>query len=94
MEDTAYQTQETQIVAGDMVILYTDGLTEAMNAEQALFGQQRIVETVRGNGASPKHLLDSLSQAVAKFVDGAEQSDDLTMLAILYRGAAASQTGK
>ena len=89
MEDTAYQTQETQIVAGDMVMLYTDGLTEAMNAEQALFGQQRIVETVRGNGASPKHLLDSLSQAVAKFVDGAEQSDDLTMLAILYRGSAA-----
>lgn len=89
MEDTEYRTQETQIAPGDMVLLYTDGLTEAMNAEHELFGQQRIVETARDNGDSPRNLLDSLSEAVAGFVDGAEQSDDLTMLAILYRGSAA-----
>ena len=87
VEDTAYRTQETQIAPGDMVLLYTDGLTEAMNAEHELFGMQRIFQTIRGNEASPQQLLDGMSQAVAEYVAGAEQSDDLTMLAILYRGA-------
>lgn len=83
MEETRYQDQETQIVPGDMVMLFTDGLTEAMNAESALFGKERVVQAVRGE--SPQQLLDNMSQAVAGFVRGAEQSDDLTMLAIHFK---------
>ena len=83
MEETRYQDQETQIAPGDMVMLFTDGLTEAMNVESALFGKERVVKAVRGE--SPQQLLDNMSQAVAGFVHGAEQSDDLTMLAIHFK---------
>jgi len=104
MEETRYQDQETQIAPGDMIMLYTDGLTEAMNAEHELFGKARILQAICGrdsvvagntaNGGldlpevgteSPRQLLEGMSRAVAAFVCGAEQSDDLTMLAIQYK---------
>ena len=91
-EEKTYKDQETTIAPGDMVLLYTDGLTEAMNGEKELFGLDRIVNTIcDGNGKAlafdgPKHLLDTMSQAVSRFVNGAEQSDDLTMLVIKYKG--------
>ena len=96
MENATYRDFETEIAPGDMVMLYTDGLTEAMNSAQELFGQQRIVDAIKAVGAfeAPKQLLDTMSQAVAGFVCGAEQSDDLTMLAILYKGPAAGLAGK
>ena len=91
MENAKYQDMETDIAPGDMIMLYTDGLTEAMNEEEKMFGYPRIVSTIGdapGEGYStPKQLLDSMKQAVSEFVCGAEQSDDLTMLAILYKGA-------
>ena len=74
------------------MLLFTDGLTEAMNAEGKLFGRERVASTVCGRNVegneSVAQLLDTMSQAVAGFVRGAEQSDDLTMLAICYKGAA------
>ena len=86
MEETRYVEQETQLAPGDMVMLFTDGLTEAMNSENALFGRERVAQVI--SGETPQQLLDNMSQSVAGFVRGAEQSDDLTMLAIRYRGAA------
>ena len=91
MEDAKYQDMETTIASGDMIMLYTDGLTEAMNEEKELFGFPRIISTINNapdsGFATPQQLLDSMKQAVSQFVCGAEQSDDLTMLAILYKGA-------
>lgn len=84
MEETRYVEQETQLAPGDMVMLFTDGLTEAMNSENALFGRERVAQVI--SGETPQQLLDNMSQSVADFVRGAEQSDDLTMLAILYKG--------
>ena len=86
MEETRYVEQETQLAPGDMVMLFTDGLTEAMNSENALFGRERVAQVI--SGETPQQLLDNMSQSVADFVRGAEQSDDLTMLAIRYKGAA------
>lgn len=86
MEETCYVEQETQLAPGDMVMLFTDGLTEAMNSENALFGRERVAQVI--SGETPQQLLDNMSQSVAGFVRGAEQSDDLTMLAIRYRGVA------
>ena len=90
-EDKVYTDQETNIAPDDMIMLFTDGLTEAMNAEQELFGLQRIVDTIcgeDGNAAAfegPQHLMDSMSHAINGFVNGAEQSDDLTMLVIKFK---------
>ena len=86
MEETRYVEQETQLAPGDMVMLFTDGLTEAMNSENALFGREHVAQVI--SGETPQQLLDNMSQSVAGFVRGAEQSDDLTMLAIRYKGAA------
>ena len=91
MENVSYQDMETTIAPGDMIMLYTDGLTEAMNEEDKLFGFPRVIGTIEGapepGFTTPQQLLDSMKQAVSQFVCGAEQSDDLTMLAILYKGA-------
>jgi hypothetical protein len=86
MEGTRYVEQETQLAPGDMVMLFTDGLTEAMNSDNALFGRDRVAQVISGD--SPQQLLDNMSQAVADFVRNAEQSDDLTMLAIRYKNNA------
>ena len=97
MEEKKYNIQESVIAAGDMILLYTDGLTEAMNASGKLFGLKRVEETICGGGktggnselsafAGPQQLLDTMSHVVSEFVNGAEQSDDLTMLVIKYKG--------
>ena len=100
MEEAKYQDQETTISPGSMILLYTDGLTEAMNAKEELFGYPRIIKTINGDDSAsnqsedskqesftPQQLISTMKQAVSDFVGQAEQSDDLTMLAILYKGA-------
>ena len=86
--DWLYMTQETLIDPFTTIFLYTDGLTEAENSSQALFGEQRLMETARLAGADnilvPARLIECMENAVHDFVGDAEQSDDLTMLAIQY----------
>lgn len=90
MKGMKYVFQETQISLGTTLFLYTDGLTEAMNAEQKLFGNDRMVETAQrliSDGVSTsKSLISGMSDAVEAFVTGADQSDDLTMMAIRFNG--------
>ena len=75
-----YSNQETDIVSG-ITFLYTDGLTEAENANHQLFGNQRITETITAFKGSSQELVETMTAAVHKFVGDYEQSDDLTMLA-------------
>ena len=97
MEEKTFKVQETNIAAGEVILLYTDGLTEAMNASEELFGLSRVEKTICGELGSDEsrklisfetsqQLLDTMSHSVASFVNGAEQSDDLTMLVIKYKG--------
>jgi len=73
-----------------MIFLYTDGLNEAMNADETLFGKQRMKQVANevaesAEEHSPRHLIEVMNEAVQSFVNGAKQSDDLTMLAIRYK---------
>ena len=81
-----YVLQETQIDPGATLFLYTDGLTEAMNADFQMFGEERMKaiaqHQISVGEPSPKALIDRLTEAVDTYVAGAEQSDDLTMMAI------------
>ena len=81
-----YEMQETQIASGTTLLLYTDGLTEAMNANSELFGGDRMTKTVERllseGEATPKSIICGLTYAVKAFAADAEQSDDLTMMAI------------
>ena len=86
--DFKYGLQETMLPANASLLLYTDGLTEAANNNRRLFGLKNVMETAqrcleRGQ-TSPDVLMDTLYQEATLFADGAQQSDDLTMLAIHY----------
>jgi sigma-B regulation protein RsbU (phosphoserine phosphatase) len=75
--------QTTRLPPGGTLLLYTDGVTEAMDARDELFGVQRLVEAVRGAGdASAQLLCDRLIEAVAQYHGSAAQSDDITLLAV------------
>ena len=80
-ETCQYSKQETDLVSGTIIFLYTDGLTEAENANRDLFGQQRITDIVTAFKGSPQELIETMTTAVHQFVGDHEQSDDLTMLA-------------
>ena len=81
MEDTSYVVHEKDLPAGATLFLYTDGLTEAINAERELFGLDRVKEHLKG-GKSCKVLIEEMTQAVNQFVGEAPQHDDLTLLAL------------
>ena len=84
-DDTKYTVQEISIQPDSLIFLYTDGLTEAKNAEHKMFGLERIqavLNTCADNDS--EEVLEKITQSVNGFVKLAEQSDDLTMLAIRY----------
>ena len=83
MSDWRYTSQSTQIMPGTTIFLYTDGLTEAENINHEQFGEERILD-VASKTNTPMPLIEAMTSAVADFVGEAEQSDDLTMLAIKY----------
>ncbi|HTV54324.1 MAG TPA: SpoIIE family protein phosphatase [Terriglobia bacterium] len=75
-----------QLDSGDSLVLYTDGITEAMNSGHELFGAERIRETLDrvASGIMAQALTKTLLGGVAAFTAGAQQSDDITLLVIRY----------
>ncbi|MBI3249228.1 MAG: SpoIIE family protein phosphatase [Deltaproteobacteria bacterium] len=87
LEDTAYQSKTLQLRAGDRLFLYTDGVTEAMDRVYNQFSDLRLHEFLtRANGLSPRDLIRGVLGELQQFSSGAEQSDDITALAIHYQG--------
>lgn len=85
-EDIQYRDYELTLEPGDKIFVYTDGVTEAADAEGHLFGTGRMIDALNEDpDASPEQILKNVRKAVDEFVQGAEQSDDLTMLCIEYR---------
>jgi len=83
-----YSLQEAQIFTDTTIFLFTDGLTEAMNASEEQFQMERVndvAEQALAQGQQePQQLIARMTEAVHQFVGDAEQSDDLTMMAIQY----------
>lgn len=84
MPGVDFVPQEIVISYETSIFLYTDGLTEAENAEHSQFGLQRISKAAENAKQTPKGLIDAMTEAVHQFVGNTEQSDDLTMLAVRY----------
>lgn len=83
--DWTYTQQQTTIQSGSTIFLYTDGLTEAEEKDQKLFGEKRMLETIEaGKTSDPETIINNMTNAIRLYVGDAEQSDDLTMLAIRY----------
>jgi serine phosphatase RsbU (regulator of sigma subunit) len=82
-----YEFDSVVLEPGDLVIVCSDGVTEARNRAGDEFGRERLVEVVRGrHGAKPELVLEHLIGAVKQFSEGAAQADDVTALVLRYRG--------
>jgi phosphoserine phosphatase RsbU/P len=98
---SAYTNQSLSMAPGDVLVLYTDGITEAMNPANELYGEDRLSDYIRERFESPAiEIIDGLSRSVNDFADGAEQSDDITALVVRFLGRetqeaeeASSETG-
>ena len=76
-----YTKQSFDIKPGDIIYLYTDGVTEANNINHELYGEDRLLSEIDGKAYSSKSVCELVSKNLKKFVKDAEQSDDITMLA-------------
>ena len=99
LSDWNYEGQEAQLQPGDMIFLYTDGLSEAMNTKYEQFGREHVEKLAK------EHCTDTARQLVTFMIDmvrrhagDAEQSDDITMMAIRWKddggGFFAMQSGR
>ncbi|MBQ4486610.1 MAG: serine/threonine-protein phosphatase [Oscillospiraceae bacterium] len=87
MEGSRYKSYELQLCPGDRLFLYTDGVPEATDANEEMFGNERMLAALNSDPeADPEGILKNVRSAVNDFVRDAEQFDDLTMLCIEYRG--------
>jgi len=87
LDGMRYQNYELVLEPGAKLFLYTDGVPEATNAENAFFGEERMLAALnRSPEDCPEQILRSVRRAADDFVKEAEQFDDLTMLCLEYRG--------
>ena len=88
MDQWKYTLQESQIFTGTTIFLFTDGLTEAEDATHAQFRMERVndvaAHALADHQQEPRQLIGVMTDAVHQFVGDAEQSDDLTLMAIQY----------
>ena len=82
-KEATYQEDSLQLGHGDTLVMYTDGVTEAMNRSDKAFGNKRLEFLLGGlSGLSCQQIVETVKTGVSCFVDGAEQSDDMTMLVL------------
>ena len=92
MDGVRYREYSLQLEPGAKVFVYTDGVAEATNASEELFGTERMIEALRGSeNGSPEEILAAVNHSVEVFVGDAPQFDDLTMLCLQYNGAIAPE---
>ncbi|AWK87207.1 SpoIIE family protein phosphatase [Azospirillum thermophilum] len=90
MPDMPYAERSLRLESGDMVVLFTDGVTEAFNDAEVMYGDGRLAAVVGAQAAaSARDGLDGILSDVARFTAGAPQSDDITCLVLRWHGMAA-----
>lgn len=87
LDFTKYRAGSLELMPGDLLYLYTDGVTEAMNTAQELYGEERLKRTLDANvSAAPEEIFKAVKKDLVDFVADAPQFDDITMLAMRYLG--------
>lgn len=93
MDGLKYEEYHLQLEPGSKLFLYTDGLTEAINHEEEMFGSERVLEALnKKKNASAKEIVLGVRKDAADFVQDMEPFDDLTMLCLTYSGPESSDT--
>ena len=92
VDDFDYQVHRVQLLPGDRLCMVTDGITEAANAAQELYGNARLSTALAGLDAAPDAatITRAVREDVGRFVAGAEPSDDLAILVVHWMGPAAT----
>ena len=87
MDDVNYGSQKIRLNPGDLLFLFTDGVTEAFNTREELYGDERLVTFLGAHQSTPiQEIVKQSNQSVSDFSTGVAQSDDITLLAIRYHG--------
>jgi sigma-B regulation protein RsbU (phosphoserine phosphatase) len=95
VEDLSYASRTAVLERGDVLFLYTDGVTEAMNPGKALFTEARLEkELVILKGRPLKEIVLAVQESVRAFAEGEPQADDITVLTIQYYGSPVFDAGK
>jgi len=95
MEGAEFAIREHDLLPGDKVVIYSDGVTEAQDTQGRFFGKRRlreIVERLAGESCAAIH--DAIHEAVVGFTEGALQSDDITVLVLEFHGGLDAPAGK
>ncbi len=94
VEQSPYASGRMILAPGEALLLYTDGVTEAMNPSETLYSDQRLEQFLGTNrGSAPRQIIGDLIGDVKQFAGGAPQSDDITVLALLYFGTTRDERG-
>ena len=94
MEGIHFREHEFELRPGDSLFVYTDGVTEATDAHNELFGNERMLTALNENpDADPKTLLHTMRRHIDAFVGNAPKFDDITMLGLLYKGSEEKSNG-
>ena len=81
-----YKPRQTRLVPGDVVVMYTDGVTEAVNADNQMFGDERLEKLVReGVHLGAEEIKQWIMDEVLNFTAGLPQGDDITMIVLKMR---------
>jgi sigma-B regulation protein RsbU (phosphoserine phosphatase) len=85
MPGVRYPTHTVQLLRGDRLVLFTDGVTEAFNPTEELYGAQRLVDEVHVHGGgTPAALVERICGSVTNFAGNAPQSDDITLTVLTW----------
>lgn len=88
MSDMPYMNHEIYLKPGDRLFIYTDGVTEAADKENRLYGEERLLNIINKNDTTdltPREFLSYIQSEIDDFVNGAPQFDDITMLAFIFK---------
>lgn len=90
VDGLSFTGAELQLAPDSVLVLYTDGVTEARNRDDEHFGVERMLATLDGADREPTALMDATIAAVDAFAGAVAQADDITLLALRYLGTAAA----
>jgi sigma-B regulation protein RsbU (phosphoserine phosphatase) len=86
-EDRTYEQSSVDLASGDVLLVFTDGVTEAMDIDDNLYSDERLLSTMRGvSEIRADSVLKTVRDSVDEFSRGAEQADDITMITLQYKG--------
>ena len=84
--DFPYPAERLTLAPGETLVLVTDGVTEAQNAQGGLFGGNRLLDGKALRAGSASAICEAIQREVRSFEDGTEATDDLTVMAVRYLG--------